>query len=69
MKSLKSSTRFVFICAVFFSSLLCNGAGDESSESDLAAAEYYAQYYKDYYNSLAGKKELHFNFMVYSTRS
>ena len=58
MKSSKSSTRFVFICAVFLSSLLSNGMGDESADSD-AAAEYYAQYYQDYYNSLAGKIDLH----------
>ena len=68
MKSLKNSTRFVFICAVFLSSLLSNGMGHESAESD-AAAEYHAQYDQDYYNSLAGKINQHLNFLVHSTRN
>ena len=61
MKSSRCITRFVLVCAVYVSSFCNIGMGDESVPS--AEADYYAQYYQDYYNQqLAGKINLHTNF-------
>ena len=58
MISLQSST---FICVVLIA--FCSFArSDESGHNVDATSDYYAQYYQDFYNNLAGKTREHIAF-------
>lgn len=52
MKFTNNITMFTFICVVLVS--LCNVAQSDESADAASPSDYYAKFYQDYYNSIAG---------------
>ena len=49
--------KFIIICVVLIS--VCNIAQSDESSDAAAASDYYAKFYQDYYNSIAGEPKTH----------
>lgn len=47
--------KFIIICVVLIS--VCNIAQSDESADAAAASDYYAKFYQDYYNSIAGRED------------